>query len=95
MSDLRIFASRFPGRCPLCAERWSVGTPLAYFRTGSEYDGRVGHPACVTADELGLPSVEEARERIAAIRSTLGGQERAQTIDQEVRAHRRIHGGQQ
>lgn len=71
MSELRIIPSRFAGTCPLCAGRWLAAQPIAPFSEHGEFPGRWGHPACVTADLMGLPSVESARERIAQIRETL------------------------
>ena len=71
MSDRPIIPSRFSGVCPLCAQRWMTNAPIAPFSERSEHVGRWGHPACVAADDLGLPSAEEARERIAAIRAAM------------------------
>jgi hypothetical protein len=72
MSDQRIIPSRFSNVCPLCAQRWQQGAPISPFSDQGEYVGRWGHPACVAADEMGLPSAEGARERIAAIRAEHG-----------------------
>ena len=76
MTDRPIIPSRFAGSCPLCAQRWTTNTPITPFSDRSEYVGRWGHPACVAADDLGLPSAEEARERIKSIRAGLQAKER-------------------
>ena len=69
--SLRIIPSRYAGTCALCESHWTTGTPIAPFPDSSDHAGRWGHPACVAADGIGLPSAEAARERIAAIRERL------------------------
>lgn len=71
MSSTPIIPARFAGTCPLCVERWTAGTPIAPFRDTGEHAGRWGHPGCVTADGMGLPSVDAVKDRIAAIRAEL------------------------
>ena len=66
-----VIPARFAGACPLCSLRWQKLAPIAPFPERSEHAGRWGHPACVAADEMGLPSMEAAKERIAAIREKL------------------------
>lgn len=73
MSGTPIIPARYSGTCPLCADRWQQNQPITPFSDTSEYVGRWGHPGCVAADEMGLPSVEAARERIDAIRADLKG----------------------
>ena len=68
-----VIPARFGGECPVCAQRWTQNTPIRPFGDSSVHVGRWGHPACVALDEMGLPSVESARERIAAIRESLKG----------------------
>lgn len=69
--SLRIIPARFAGTCRLCHATWTAGTPIAPFPDSSQHAGGWGHPACIAADEMGAPSVEVARERIAQIRQSL------------------------
>ena len=75
MTDLRIIPSRYAGSCALCLESWKTGTPIAPFPDSSEHVGRWGHPACVAAAAMGLPSTEAAKARIADIRAKLASKE--------------------
>lgn len=62
---MKIVPSRYAGTCALCLSAWNTGTPIAPFGDTSEHAGRWGHPACVSVDEMGLPSVDAVKERVA------------------------------
>lgn len=63
-----IIAARFSGTCALCEARWTPGAPIAPFGATSKHSGQWGHPACVAADGMGLPSTDALRDRIDQIR---------------------------